>query len=156
MSEMEDLKKNAEMALHKQRADEVHKYLVYLIDETLRLGLWHSRCSALTLLAFLGYWIAFTIALFADLPDEVRRGALDLHFIVIVVAWAREAFHHRRWRETEGEWKGAVTVLRKMGVPLPEDDGDKKRKSMKRESPFKRFKEFFERMKSKDKMNAYA
>lgn len=154
---MEELKKNADMALYKQRTEEVHKYLVHLIDETLRLGLWHSRCSALTALTFLCYWIVLIISLFADLPDEFRRTMLDFSFLVIIVAWLRENHHHSKWREAEGEWKGAVTVLRKMGVPLPEeDDGSKKRKSVKRESPFKRFKEFFERMKAKDKMAATA
>lgn len=155
MTEMEELKKNAEMALYKQRTEEVSKYLLHLIDETLRLGLWHSRCSVLTGFSFLCYWLVLIIALFADLPDEFRRTMLDFSFLVIIVAWIREQHHYRKWREAEGEWKGAVTILRKMGIPLPEEDGTKRRKSVRRESPFKRFKEFFERIKSKDPMEAY-
>ena len=156
MTEMEELKKNADMALYKQRTDEVSKYLLHLIDETLRLGLWYSRCSMLTLLTFLAYWIILSIALFTELPSEMRRTALDLQFLVILVAWVREAFHHRKWREKEGEWTGAVTILRKMGVPLPEEGDGKRRKIMERKSPFRRFKEFAERMKSKDPMEAMA
>lgn len=154
---MEELKKNADAALFKQRTDEIHKYLVYLIDETLRLGTWSMRCSLLELFSFIGYWVIWVVAIFGDVPDEFRRTMLDFAFLVLLVAMFRGAYHYRKWREAEGEWRGATNVLRKMGVPLPEEgDGDRKIKTTPERSPFRRFKEFIERMNSKDKMEAYA
>lgn len=157
MSEMQKLKEEADKQYALQRMEEVGKYLDELSAECLERLKWSLRCDVLEMVAFISYWVILITGILMDAPEWVADLSTDLMFIVLIVAVGRSWGASARWREKEGEWKGAVTVLRKLGM-LKDYDGGNSRKRVKKFDLKKLVAETWEKigLKQKKGSEAYA
>lgn len=118
MSEMEELKKNTEMAKVAQQFTELSQYIEKLggaIDEALRRRKTSSRIYILT-------WLAWVIAgLFNHLLG-------DLFESVFILALIYDAYRFAILRSAFGEFRGAMEVLRILGMLPPRPDPREKKK----------------------------
>lgn len=131
MSEMEQLKENAEKAKVIQTLDAVSKYIHEISESCDHRLRWSLRCDILEGIAFFGYWTILTTALFMDAPDDVRRICMDFAFLVVLVAMFRSWKATRLWREKEGEWTGATKMLQLFGMlPPDKEKGIKNKKKL--------------------------
>lgn len=122
MSEMEQLKENAEKSKLVQTLGDVSKYLDSLMEECSTRLKASFRADGLVLFTFFGYFAVLIVALFGNLDPVIRRLATELTFMVELVAIFRSWHFTKRWREKEGEWNGAVNVLRILGMVPPEQE----------------------------------
>lgn len=128
MTEMEELKANTEKAKVHQTLDAIGKYIHQLSDECDERFKMTLRADALVMFTFVGYFAVMLIALFGDLPYEVRRMHTELIFCVELVAIFRSWYFTKQWREKEGEWTGATQILRLLGMLHPEKERGVKNK----------------------------
>lgn len=131
MTEMEELKQNAEQAKVKQTLDGISAYMDQLVEEcdiALKKSL---RADSLLMLTFAGYFAVLTIAVFADLDPMIRRLHTELMFMVELVALFRQFYFTKVWREKEGEWTGFCNTLRILGMLPPRGEkGIKNKKKL--------------------------
>lgn len=148
MTEMEQLKKNADEQYVKERYDEVVEYIRKLSKEVDDLGVKSKKINAIELGLIAAQLIATVFA-----PDFV--------WAVFWVGWFFTMLHRvynidmpRRFKL--GKMLGAIETLEILGIVTKTEDGnDRNTKPVKVRSLFKRFKEFWERMGSKNKVEVY-
>lgn len=148
MTEMEQLEMNAKIEKAKQQSKEILDFLMtrnLIMKEMSR----HSSRALLYEIIFLALSL-LTAALNMDLLHFIAFTGWMITIIVRVVV-----FDNLKTR-AKGEFDGAWEVLAILGhVSKDDEPGDKVKKKKRVFSPFKRFKELFERLNSKNKQEAY-
>lgn len=145
MSEMEELKRNAEREYVRQRHEEVQKYLDTLMDEIDNTLYWSLRGDKLFFFAFLMYFVLFGVSAWLDTPKEVTDIAYELHVIVVWVSIFRSWFLYRDMSVASSEFRGAITMLRKLGMLKGDLDEGETRKQKVKEPMFARIKTMLEK-----------
>lgn len=157
LTESERLEMNTAMEYAKQRTEEFQKFFTGLIENANDKMYWKWRADVLELTVLAVHMgVILILAITTDYGDWAQE-IIDWSFLLFVVVAIRSWWHHSRWCRAEGELEGAIRTLEMLDMAKFErdDSDDEKRKSKaKAKSPFKRFKEFWERIgKSKE---AYA
>jgi len=160
-TEMQQLEENARRQQAKDKATDITKRLLELLEIESKKLRWYMRSHTLVMIVMLAYFIILGILLFSSLGADTVDTYLDFTFLIWVVAIARSNWHEARWQRARGDRKGfeeALVMLGMLDVEECDCDNCKKKKKIKvaSKSPFKRFKEFFERMGSKKPEEAYA
>jgi hypothetical protein len=121
MTEMEQLKQNADDALKQQRITALNDYLDVLskrIDECLK----KDRDSWYV---FLLCWLMWMAMSFVPVLKPLEPIGLLFYF----GGWAYTGWHGRNLSRAFGEFRGAIKVLEILGFIQPHDhDGDRKRR----------------------------
>jgi len=158
MTETEQLKKNTAEQYARERANEVGEYLKTLALNSAERRYWKERSVALTLVAIATNFLSITILALVDAPIQYTENVSTAGLITFLVAMFRAQSLTERWHRASGELDGALTALQKAGMMKIdyEDEGNSRTRSKKKKALFPRFKEFFERMGSKDKREKYA
>lgn len=81
-------------------------------------------------MALFGYWAVLITGIFMDAPKDVRDITTDLAFLVWAITIVRGWSARTKWREKEGEWTGAIEILRRLGMmpDRPEGEGRKRKR----------------------------
>ena len=128
---MENLKKAADASKVAQTFDGISKYIDRLSDECDERIKKSLRADTLMLFTFVGYFAVMLVALFGDLDPVIRRLHTELIFLVELIAVFRAWHFTKEWRAKEGEWDGAINVLRLLGMlPEAKDRGVKNKKPL--------------------------
>lgn len=130
MSEMQQLKENADRALVQQKLNAIAEYMLDLSKSCLHRLEWSIRCDKLEAFAFLGYFVILLTSVWLDTSREFHRTVMDLAFFVVMIAIIRSWNANKLWREKEGEYTGATNILRMLGMlpDVPPPGERKKRK----------------------------
>ncbi len=118
MTETEQLKKNADDALVKQRYREVSAYLDVLLKRMEHCVKW----SMISSLAYMGAWVAWVIL---DLAFPWGKG---WWFIIWVAGLIWQQIWDVRLASVRGKLDGAFKVLELLGLVPPASEGDSRKK----------------------------
>lgn len=156
-TEREKLEQNTREAYAQQKADEFIEFITAMIDESIEMHRWQQRASKMTIFTVF-IWFAFIpFGEFIQTPADVFDVAHEWLFTIFIMMVFRSHWHDLRWKYADGKVDGALAVLEKLGYSKNDDElKKKKKKRVKYKSPFKRFKEFWERMGSKENQEAFA
>ena len=156
-TEMQQLKENTEQQFIKERFDELHKELHALYEIRRDRLYWAARSRMLTHFVAAMMLVIILVNTLLGYPDIAALYEFTLVFIFMVTL-LRSHEHENRLFMIQGRIDGFIQALQILKI-VPENEppaGRKKRKRAPWSSPFRRFKEFFERMESKDKQEQYA
>jgi len=151
MTEMEELKKNTDQALATQRLDSIIEWITQV----------ENRWEVLLFEAGKNLkWMLVVVAIQLILTFLFDNFLFILCFIVLLFLIEKQNGINRDIEHQKGLLVGTHKTLFLLGLTETDiEDGLNKRKKRKivvSSSPFKRFKELFERLGSKDKKEAHA
>lgn len=148
-TELDQLRENAEKQYVQERMGEVKEKLILLCRRYDELTFKNIKWCFIEL----GAWLAFFVATVVGAGDMIESLAMLLWIGCLVYRWVGIMF---RREYLEGKIDGMLDTLITLGIMDEHVDGDKQVKTRQARSPFKRFKEFFERMGSKNTQEAHA
>lgn len=142
----------------KERIEEVSQYYEDTFAATKEAEIVHIRARLCDNAMFLTWvltliWLGLGDEEFYSRYEWIKEIAFTLYLLTAVRAW----FHFTIYREIHGVHEGCKETLRCLGyLERDNDRGDKTKRKVKRKSLFERYKEFWERVGTKDKQEAYA
>lgn len=161
-TETEQLKENRDQQYAQQRMNEVFEYLEELSGKCLERLKWKMRAT-LWEMGVIVFHFALILALAileiqGYVTHEFTNTLVDLSFMVFLVVAVRDWHHHSRYVEADGEFRGCLKTLQKLGMLETKHRGGNEKKKVKKESLAKRLKETWERLgiKKKKGQEAYA
>ena len=143
-TEREQLEENTVNQYVKERNEALQAYLRKCIDEYGALANEYLRRLKFLMVAH----IPLIAAVFVDTIIWLFA------FLLVMICWARVNSSKERLEYKEGELDGAFRTLKALGM-LDDDIRGKRRKVHLKKSPFKRFKEFWERVGTRSNKEAY-
>lgn len=155
MTEIEQLKKNAEQQFVKERMAELAEYLETLANKAGDTLEWSMRGSLLEGVAIVAYFVTLFLGMYLGLAPETIESIADWSFLVFFVTALRSLHLHAQWMRADGELDGCLRTLEVLKMLDDKTFGNRRRK-VSTKSRFPRFKEFWERITSKNKQEQYA
>lgn len=154
-TELEQLEENTRIEKAKQTAKEIHDKILAMLDDIIDGLQWERRANHLfffTLMTQLGviFWSGYN---FEDI--EVLRSHIDILSTLTWLTLLRLYWHTAVRRYREGKFEGYLDAMVDLGYAT-RDEQDGMRKRIKNASPFKRFKEFWERIGERKRKEAMA
>lgn len=116
MSEMEQLKKNAEEQLANQKLNEISKYLEHLLATGDKTYYWRIRAGRLVDIVFFSYIGLLWLEVWLETPELIRDIANHSWFVILVITIARDFLLNAKHIHAVGEWQGAVKTLEILGI----------------------------------------
>jgi hypothetical protein len=153
-TEREKLEENTHMAKAKQTGEELGEYYKTLIDTELERLRWTLRASSMLMFTFGTYWLILILMLWQGLDDSFVDTIAGLYTWLFIFGIFRDFHHENRLAKAVGETRGCEETLRILGYLPPK--GGKTDRRVRRQSPYERFKEFWERVGKKNNQEAYA
>lgn len=152
---MEQLEENTRQEHVKQVFKEVALYVDECLEKLRVAHYWSERAHLLEIVTLAAHMIVIGITIWR-IPEQ------DVYATLSFILWFGTST--RQWillgdaKRAVGEYKGAITVLEKLGYLEINDRSNGKgiKKKIERKSLFPRFKEFWERITSPDKKEQYA
>lgn len=150
-TEMEQLQENAKMQYAKERVEELYVRLHEALDGQIEALRWKRRTGLLQLFNITTYFVALFLHQYLEVPYEVFANiSMVIYLVLLFLLTVREMTFEKQARYHEGVFDGIFTTLETLYPNMKDDAGnDRQVKKVKRESLYKRFKEFFERVGQK-------
>lgn len=153
-TEREQLEENTRKEAAKQRAETVHNKILAMLEDILDGLQWERRASTLFFFTLsLYFFVIFWATYWFDRPDALEI-QIDFFSTLMWVTLLRVYWHMARRMYREGKFEGYLEAMVDLGYAT-KDENDGMRKRIKNASPFKRFKEFWERVGQGNSKEAY-
>lgn len=158
-TEMQQLKENTEREKAKDVVETILTYYRSIFDELDEAIMWEMRSAVLSTFAIMMSIITIAVPIFLvgiDFPEHIQN-YIDLGGTVTWVVILRMYFLTGDRKLVHGKLTAATKILKELGwLETFEKRGNKRRKKVKLRSPFKRFKEFWERVGQREGLEVNA
>lgn len=145
-TELEQLEENAKLQYTKERIGELVEHMNKSISDMREAMRWVMRTSLLNIFNIACYWAGVMIIEIKDLPVTYLQAHGNWFLLIFLLLVIREHHFEKLAEYAEGRLDGIYLAIKAL-YPSDYDKGVNNHKPIKQRSLFKRFKEFFERIK---------